>query len=387
MIPDLATLIVKLGADKIYQKALDVAAALGLNVTTWAAGDPTRSLYFHQSEILALQEEINSEFIRAGFLDTAGGTDNAWLILRAKQSYNVDAVEATFATCTVTLTNTGGGDFTIDARDLTFKNSATDKTYHNTSGGHLTPGPGTTLTLDVEADEAGSDSSAGPNEIDELVTTLLGVTVTSSTAAVGIDAEEAEAIRDRCRLKLGALSPNGPRDAYDFVARTPELAGTSAVTRTRSVRLDARGNVRTYLAGPSGAVATADADLVEEAINRWAAPLGITATAQSATNVPINFTYEVWLYESVTKTTAEVQAAIELALITMLRLRPVGGDVVPPTTGKLYRSMIDSVIRTVFPDHTFRVSVTAPVGDTSLGISEVPTFGSATGTINFVADP
>lgn len=378
----LASLLVQETKAAIYAKALAIATAIGLPVTSWQAGDPTRSLFHLESETLATLEAIVVRFIQSGFLDYATGE---WLKILAQQVYGVDVPPATFATTDVVLTNSGGGVYDIDAGDLTFKSTVSGKTYRNTTGGHL--GGSSTLTVTVEADEAGSDSSAGAGEIDALVTTLLGVTCANATAAIGVDEQDESTTRQQCRDKLGALSPNGPVDAYRYVARNSALTGTNGVTRVRAYPDSDTGDVQIYLAGASGGVSSDDRDLVEAAIALWATPLCITPTVTAATDVPVAVTYELWIYKAVSKTEAEVKADIETALEDLFSAREIGGDIIAPaTTGKLYKSMVESTIRGVFGE-SFRVSVTAPSGDTALTNAQVATLGAVTGTINFVNNP
>jgi len=384
MTVSLASLLVQETSDSILTYALGIASAIGVPVSTWQVGDPTRSLFAVEADKLSLLEAEVVGFISSGFLDYASGD---WLTIGAKQRYNVDRPLATYATTAVTLTNTGGGLYVISANDLTFKNSTTGKTYHNTSGGTLASGPGTTLIVNVEADEAGSTSSASAGEIDTLVTTLLGVTCTNVDAAVGIDELDDGTLIQQCRDKLGSLSPNGPADAYAFVARNSDLTGTSAVTRVRVYSNSTTGGVSVYLAGPSGAVAPADVAAVQSAILTWATPLCATPTVASATAVTVNVTYTLWVYKSVNKTTADVQADVLAALTSMFSTRPIGGDIIPPaTTGNLYASLIASTIRGVYPQ-AFSVSVTTPSSDVALTNSQVAALGTVTGTIVFVNDP
>lgn len=390
MIIDLATLIVQETAATILAKALVIAEAVGLPVTSWAPGDPSRVYLKTEAEQFAeALEPMAAEYIKAGFLDTAEGDDLAWLKLHVDQSFGVTPIEATFATCTLLLTNTGGGEFTAAAGDLTIKNTVTGKTYHNTNSSPLTlaAGPGNTLLLDIVADEAGSDSNAIIGEIDDLVTDWLGVTCSNTTAAIGLDAESAGAMRDRARAKLGSLSPDGPADAYRYVATTPELAGTSAITRVRTQPNNGTGEVLIWLAGPSGAVLEADRALVEDAIFRWATPLCVTPTVASAEAVIFPITYTLWLYNSVSKSSSEIEDAVEAELQALFAVRPIGGDVITGNPGRLYVSHIAAAIRNAFPDHAFRVSVAAPASDTDLGIYQVPVLGTITATINLVANP
>jgi hypothetical protein len=380
----LATLLVKETKDKIYETALGIAESIGLNTTTWRAGDPTRSLYHLESELLSTLEDVVVGFISSGFLDHASGV---WLEILADQVFGVTVPDATFATTDVVLTNSGGGVYSIDPGDLTFKNTVTGKTYRNTTGGLLASGPGTELTLTVVADEAGAESSAAAGEIDDLVTSLLGVTVTNPLAAVGIDKQDEATTRQQCRDKLGALSPNGPKDAYAYVARNKDLTGTTEVTRVRVYSDSTTGEVTVYLASPSGAVSEPSRVAVEDAILKWATPLCITPTVLSAAAVPVSVSYELWTYASVNKSVEAIEEDVEAALENLFATRPIGGDIVPPAvSGALYKSLIQSTIREVYPQ-VFRVEVSTPLGDIPLGNGEVAALSGVSAVINIVGDP
>lgn len=382
MTVSLASLLIQETKTAIYDKALAIATAIGLPVSSWQAGDPTRSLYHVESEFLATLEEVVVRFIESGFLDYATGD---WLKIRASQDFGVTVPEASFATTDVVLTNNGGGLYEdLQAGDLTFKSTISGKTYRNTTGGTLASGPGTTLTVTVVAEEAGSDSSAGAGEIDDMVTSLLGVTCTNATAAIGVDEQDESVTRSQCRDKLRNLSPNGPTRGYAYVALNSELTGTSNITRVRVYGDSGTGVVTVYVAGPSGAVAEVDRAAVEDAILEWATPLCITPTVLSASSATVNIVYELWLYSSPGVTAADVEDAVEDALEGLFSTRQIGGDIIPPaTTGKLYLSMIESTIRGVYGE-AFRVSVSSPSGDTSLTNGEVPALGTVTATIHLV---
>ncbi len=381
MTTSLASLLVQQTKTQIYEYALSIATDLGLPVTSWQAGDPTRSLYHLESELLATLETVVVGFISSGFLDFATGT---WLKIRAEQNYGVTVPGATFASTDVVVTNTTGAVYEFEANDLTFKSTTSGKTYRNTTGGTLAALG--TLTVSVAAEEAGSDSSAGAGEIDDFVVAPVGLTCTNPLAAVGIDEQSEATTRQQCRDKLGALSPNGPKEAYSYVARNSELTGTSAVTRVRVYSDSATGDVTVYLAGPSGGVAEPDRALVEDAIATWATPLCITATVLAASNVPAAVTYSLWIYRSCNKTTAEVELAVQNALEDLFAGRPIGGDIITSPPGALYLSMIESAIRATFPQ-VFRVTLSLPAADVSLTAGQVATLGTVTPTVTFVNDP
>lgn len=379
----LASLLIEETKAAIYETALKVAENVGLAVSTWQPGDPTRSLYHLEAELLSKLEEVVVDFIKSGFLDYAEGE---WLKILAEQVFNVIVPDATFATTSVVLTNTSSNTYAgIEPGDLTFKNATSGKTYRNTTGGDLLSGPGTTLTVTVVADEAGSESSAAAGEINEIVSGPLGVTCTNPTAAIGANEQDAATTRQQCRDKLGSFSPNGPRDAYRYVARNPKLTGTNSVTRVIDYPDSDTGDVLVYLASGSGGVSSADRALVEAAILKWATPLCITPTVASAVPVTIAITYELWVYRSVNKTAAEIKEEVEEALEAMFTLLPIGGDAITPGSGFLYHSKIESTIKGLYPE-AFRCVVSTPAGDTSMAENAVPALGTVTATINLVVD-
>ncbi len=382
MTTSLATLLIQQTKDAIYTRALAIANAIGLPVSSWQAGDPTRSLYWIEAELLSSLEDLVTGFISSGFLDYA---HEDWLKICAKQTFNVDVPGATFATTDVLLTNAGGGVYDFDPGDLTVKSTISGKTFRNTTGGHL--GALSTLSVTVLADEAGSASSAAIGEIDDLVTGLLKVTCSNAVAAVGVDEQDESVTVAQCRDKLGALSPDGPKEAYGYVARNAALSGTSAVTRVRMYSDSDTGDVTGYFAGSGGGITGTDLTLVNAAIAKYATPLCVTFTGLSAANVAVPVTYAVWIYKSCNATEAEVKATILKALEQMLATREIGGDIIPPaTTGSLYASMIESTIRATYPQ-IFRVTVTTPAGDTPLTNDQVATLGTVSPAVNFVVNP
>jgi hypothetical protein len=382
----LATLLVQESQNAIYNRALSIATSLGLPVTAWQVGDPTRSMYQLEAATLEVLENVVVGYISSGFLDYAAALpDSRWLTILAQQQFNVTVPPASNATCSVTLTNSGGGVYQINANDLTLKASATGQTYHNSSGGFL--GAGGTLAITVTADVAGSIASATVGEIDTMVTNLLGVTCTNTTAAVGVDQQQPATTVQQCRNKLGSLSPNGPAAAYSYVALNPALTGSNNVTRARVYSNSTTGQVTIYVAGPSGALGPTDVNLVQTAILQWATPLCITPTTVSANNNVINVTYSAWLYSSANKTAAQAQADILAALTAVLAARPIGGDVIPPaTTGSVYAALIQSTIESVYPQ-IFRVVLTTPSSDTAMANGDVPVLGTVSGTITIVPNP
>lgn len=365
------TLINKMGADKFFDRGLQVAQAIGLAVSSWRTGDPTKSMFKYLAECLDTLEDSIIEYAKASNLSTAEEGD--WLDLHAYDNFGVEIVEATYATPTITLRNpsTNGFVYPLEVGDLTVKSSTSGKTYHSTALGRdvdtdaetLVLAPGVTLVFDLVADEAGADSTVGDDELDELVTSLEGVEIVSSTAGVAADKPSAEEIKQLCRDSTGALSPNGPSDAYEYICRTSKFTGSTEITRASASSDDTRGRVTVYVAGSVGAVTGASVALAQTAVNKWVKPLCIRPTVVSATNYPI-------IVQAVVSG-ANIPTGYETLVAGVLQkhyasLR-IGQDVA--------RSKLIAKIHEAVPQIE-SVTLISPVADVAVGDNGVPTPGA-----------
>lgn len=361
----LATLFTVATVAQLLEVGLSVARTVGLPVDSWRAGDPTRSIYLYLAEVLESLEQANAEYIRAGFLSTATGD---WLTVLALEVYGVTRIEATFAACTITLDNGGGGNYPLDeVGEWTFKNSVTNKTYHSISTG-VVLAPGGSITIDIIADEAGSDSSVGVGEIDEIVTTLLGVAIDDNTAGVGVDQQSKESLKEQCTDTLGALSPNGPADAYEYVARNPDLTLAPAITKAKSSGDNATGTATCHVATAAGVPSAPDVVLVQTAFDKWATPLGFAATAVAASGVTTAVTINITGASLPVTAQADAEAAI-LAHFASINI-----------AGLLSRSDITHEVQVAVPEIDTS-SIQAPAVDVQAGTGEVNTPGVITVSI------
>jgi uncharacterized phage protein gp47/JayE len=314
---------------KFLDMGLGIAKVVGLPVTSWSAGDPTRTVFKFVAEAFSTLEGPKATYIKAGFLSSARADaeesgDSSWLKVNAWEVYGYESPEATYAAPTVTFTNAGGGLFDNDPGDVTVRCSATGKTYHNTAPFLISPGPGfTTVAIAFVADEAGADSTVSANEIDEIVTTMNGVEIVSSTAAVANDEQTPAEIEEQARATLGALSPNGPDDAYEYVVRNPALTGVTDITRAKADADSDTGDVAVYIAGSGGAVAASSVTAAQDAVERWATPLTITPTVINATEV----TKDVNAQISADDLPSGWEADVEDALVAYFAALPIGGMV------------------------------------------------------------
>lgn len=356
----------------LFDRGIAVARAIGLPVTSWQDGDPTRSLYMYLAEVLNSLEGQVAEYIKAGFLSSAAGE---WLTILAHEVFGLDRTEATFGTPTITLRNTKAGFYVLDPGDLTVKDSATGKTYHSTSVPldpvTLVPiGPlsaGVVALFQLTADEAGSDSNCPANSIDTLVTTFNGVAFVSSTASIGQDEQSDPDLKLQCASTLGALSPNGPADAYEFVARNALLTGVTEVTRAKATQDGTTGDVTVFVASASGSVSGPSVAAVQAAEEQWATPLCITPTVVSSSAVAVNVAAQFAGADIPIDFAASAAAALA-ALFKSLPIADESGYLLDPTT-------ITTAIRNAVPEATGFVSY-SPNTPIAFTLGQVPTLGT-----------
>jgi len=372
MARSIAELFTKATAVQFLTDGLALAQSFGLLVTSWRTGDPTKVTFQFLAKHLASRDVIIADLAKSAFLSTSEGD---WKTIVAHETYGEERTEATPAISQVNLLNTGGGYYDEAARAVVFKSSLSGKTYRNTSAISL-HGVGATASVDVVADEEGSGSSAGANEIDELVTSLLGVEIVSSTAAIGVDAQDDAELEIQCLASLGRASNSGPPDAYEFVARDQKLTGVEDVTRATSIGDLTDGTVIVYVAGSAGPVLGSSLIAVQTAIDENVTPLGMLATVNHATAVTVNVTASIHVAPGETLP-ADPAAMIAQALMDLFSAQPIAKDVggydLDPTT-------ITTAIRNAVPEIGSLPAYT-PTSAVHLSQGRYPKLGSVSITV------
>lgn len=372
---------------EVQQSIYDVLGVVGVNTTGWKSGAVVRTMIVATSLVLSAFSELQARIARSGFLELSEGK---WLTLVGHYVYGVDRFDATFATGTVTLTNTGGGIFDFDPDDLIFGNpsSESNPTYRNTSAVHIgaVGSPTAVVVVPISATIAGVAGNAGVGDISQMVTTVLSVSCTNDAPLTGSDEETDAQLRERCSEELGALSPMGPWDAYGSAVRNATHADGSSlgINRIRIVK-DGYGTVTTYIANSGGAVdgdvddPTSDLGIADEAIQQNAAPLAVTALTLSAVNHFISVEYEVWMYNTSSLSPVEIELAISDAVGAFLAAQPIGGNVIGTDPGKVFVTGIRNAIFSALPQ-IFQVAVTAPATDEVMAPEDVAVLQSTTAT-------
>jgi uncharacterized phage protein gp47/JayE len=382
-----------LTVDQVRKSIYDVLAAIGVNTTAWKPGAVVRTMIAAAAIILASLSALTALIARGGFLDLAEG---AWLRLKAFYDYGVEWNGPSFATGDITLNNTAGGVYTYDPDDLILVNTATGKSYRNVnpvSIGALQTG----ITVTIRAVESGSASTALPGEI-AFGSPVLGVNIVQTATITGADGEDDPSLRARSRERTGALSPNGPQDAYAYVAKSAKRADGTPIGVTRvNAKRDGVGGIDVYVASDIGAIPgtvgnlATDLGVVDEEMQRKSTPLTVTLRTHAATAVPVDVLGGVWIFASAGYTVDQVRAAVQGELIEFFRTAPIGGF----SGGYIYRDAILAVIgrarvNALDPKSPrlgiFRVEIPVPAANIPLSPDEFPVLGSYNLGVNLVAN-
>lgn len=364
----------------VEAELLTIAASLGLPTTAWQAGGVGRTILAVVAQKISDLTQVATVFARSGFLELAEGE---WLTLGAYYGRGVERVGAAAASGTLTLTNASAVELGPYAPgDLHFAHASTGKTYTNLAS--VTIAASTTTDIDIVADEAGTVGNAGPGAITVMVTPVLGVTCSNGATLFGSDEETDAALRIRSRAALGALSPDGPPAAYDYVARSAKRTDGTAigVNRTRITTDPATGAVSLVVAGPSGPVDPTDVTRIDDLVQLQAVPLAVTATTASATEQAVAVNATVYVYTTANLTEAEAEALERARLAAYFQTLPIGGD----SGGKVYRDQVIAELARAFAG-IYHVTVTTPAADVTLAAGEVATFddGGSTITVTLVS--
>lgn len=211
--------------------------------------------------------------------------------------------------------------------------------------------PGSTLLVDVTAEEAGKEANILPNRTLYLWTPLVGVTVTnppktgSSTwiTTQGQDEESDERYSDRMSSRYDRLAI-GTDAAY----RAWALEAVPTVTRIIVKEGSDEFEVQIICATDTGGLGPGDEEAIEDYINgvtdgiqRRMMNDRITAlSAQVVTTPALNL-----IVTCDTALSSDVSSRVTAALLDFFRRLPIGGEVVAPAAvGKVYASRIYSAV-------------------------------------------
>jgi hypothetical protein len=359
-------------------------AALGVNTTLWKPGAVVRAMISAFAILLAACAALVSALAKMRFVGTATGD---WLTQVAHYDYGLDRREATLAETYCTFTNIGGAEFDEAAGDVLVSNPATGKVYQAAAlilAAWSGTGPYPTASVLVTALEEGTGSNSAPGTITNMVTALLGVTVTNPTAAVALDEESDEELTAECQDKRDGASVNGPTGAYEWAAMRKGFRIDWTLVPVTSVQTSppvGDNTVTVTVSGPDGSITgtytdpATDLGAVHQGIQLWAVPIGITEVTQTATTLTVAVTYSVVLWSASTLSDAELDSAVGVELASFFASQPVGGWSDGSTGHWVYLEGIKQAVAKADP-HIINVTLALPAADVAVTTGQKPTLGT-----------
>jgi len=326
-------------------RAMLVTLLVGLNVPAdkWRKGGSLSTILTVASIILNGTAILVAQAINGFFLPLARGQG---LVNLAFYLYGVTAPQPTQATGQFTFVNSGSGVFagpSYAAGQVIVEDPATGQTYVTTDNLNIGAfGSGTaSQTVGIKCQQFGTIGNANPGDIDEIVTTMVGVTGSNPSPVIGSDGLSDAALRSLCLASLGARSVRGPRGAYQYAIQTATNAVTGApvnINRWYISPASSSGTVTIYLASPTGVpdandVAGVIANI--QGIGGGVSPAGIPlggarpggVTANTSAAATVNYTGTAVLSCSLPSgvTQAQLAAAAATSLAAFMSTYDIGG--------------------------------------------------------------
>lgn len=352
----------------------------GFPVATWDDFSAIVGLIRADARVLSDLLQLAAILARSGLLDLSPGTDPGspgdWLSLLA-QNYGLRRFDPTFTVIRTTVAvaatapalniAAGGLIVQVTVGNLRYR-------YTSTNAAPVLINPGTSQTVEFQAEVSGRASNRSLGETITPVQSLPGVTITlldvdstgTPLVVAGTDAESDTSLRQRMKLRWDTIGLQKTSAAYDFLARnTPNVA--TPITRTKFDASNPRGpnTVNIYLATDAGPAIAADVALVRTYIrDRACVGSDIEVYSAVAKNIAFSATVHAPGY-----TESEVKAAIIDELDTLIQSIPIGGKL-------RWSQSIDALQDTEAGVEsveigTIRINGVLVVGDTTLLATEV----------------
>lgn len=222
-------------------------------IGTYHVSNPTSGAGYNNSDSLTIAP---SNFVGTGIIDAS---DTNPIIVTTTTNHGLSGSETVFISG-VTGNTAANGFWKVTVTSVSsFALSSSSGNGAYVSGGTVNVCTVATFAADLSGPE-GTSATGG---ITQPVTVLDGVSCFNVQSFVGTDWESNLALAARCRLKLQALSPEGPRGAYEFFALSaaivlatedPPVSLSTPATRVVVQQSVTTGIVNTIVANAGGPV-------------------------------------------------------------------------------------------------------------------------------------
>lgn len=362
-------------ADQLVAEQLAVMAAADppLPVTAYQPGSVALTLIDSDCDALADVHVAVAQLGASAFLGEATGD---WLTLRAKSTFDLERILATYTRGTVTLACTAlAGPETITPGALVIT-TPSGLLYRSTNATNVVVPNGGTAPIAIRAEGAGTDYNVSLAGATIVTPAAAGMSVSAATLLTWItttarNEETDDELRTRCRARWATLATAGcgTRDAYTFNILSATLDGTDEGTSAGATRVGflsppGDGTVPIRVAGSSGLLT----DEQRDAIRAWVdvrRPITDTPVIEHATPVSVNPVGTVTFKAGFNTSTN--RSAVQTAISAYVNALPMGDDL---GAAFLDQAQLFAAILSAVPGGFADVDLSAPL-DTTMSAGEV----------------
>lgn len=370
-------------ADELTTEQLTEMAAADppLPVTAYQPGSVALTLIEADCDALA---DVHATVAQLGASAFMGEATGDWLTLRAKSTFDLDRILATYTRGTVTLACTAlAGPETITPGALVIT-TPSGLLYRSTNAANVVVPNNGSVTIPVRAEAAGTDYNVSLTGATIVTPAAAGMSVSAASLLTWItttarNEETDDELRTRCRARWATLATAGcgTRDAYTFNILSATMDGTdtgtsAGATRVGFLNVPGDGTVPIRVAGSSGLLTDGQRD----AIIAWVAtrsPITDTPEIAHATPVSVNPVGTVTFKAGLN--TSPNQALVTSAIRAYVNALPMGDDL---DAAFLDQAAVYAAIYASVPGGFVDVDLSAPT-DTSVGAGEVARITSDAG--------
>lgn len=324
-------------ADTLVTEQLAVMAAADppLPVTAYQPGSTALTLIEAEAEALADVHTTVGQLGASAFLGEATGD---WLTLRAKSTFDLDRILASYTVGTVTLASTVlAGAVTITPGALVISTTG-GLLYRSTNTASITVASGGTASVPMRAEGSGTDYNVSLAGATIVTPAAAGLSVSAASGVSWITTtarnEETDAeLVTRCRARWATLAVAGcgTRAAYTYnllSALMVDGVTSCGVTRVGFLAPPGDGSVPIRIAGSSGLLTNGQRDDAR----LWIAdrkPITDTPVIEHAGTVAVNLTGSTVTFKA-GYNTAGNRSAVRTAIETYVNAFSMGDDIDTP---------------------------------------------------------
>lgn len=347
--------------DQVIDKFVMLLRLGGFPTASWQPGSFMRHTVETESELYVDLSTLIQKVGRAGLIKLAAEVGDSWVDLCAENAFAETRKLAVFTRGKATLADTAGiGPVPINPGTFWIANADKTLRFKNVNAMAESIPLNGTLTIEFEAESAGTKFNVGNGELTQILTPQPGVTVINAAqdngtwiTQQGANAETSAALASRCIDKWATLGTGANEGAYRYHA----LSSSSEITRAR-VYSPGGGSVRVLIAGDAGPVSTTALNAAATVIAAKR-PLGVPDVTTANVSVFTQLISGTMFFKAGQDPAAGLAAA-QAAVNDLQRSLDIGSKV-----------SRERVIRALFVDGVEDIDLATPMADIQMADNQV----------------